>query len=29
MGLTPRELLRTKEPVYKTLRLAECDLPSA
>ena len=26
MGMTPRELLRTKEQVYKTLRLAERDL---
>ena len=26
MRLSPRELLRTKEPVYKTLRLAERDL---
>ena len=26
MKLSPRELLRTKEPVYKTLRLAERDL---
>jgi len=26
MGLTPRELLRTKEPVYKELRLAEREL---
>ena len=27
MKMTPRELLRTKEPVYKTLRIAERDLP--
>ena len=26
MGLSPRELLRTKEDAYKTLRLAERDL---
>ena len=26
MRLTPRELLRTKEPVYKTLHLADRDL---
>jgi arsenate reductase (glutaredoxin) len=26
MKMTPRELLRTKEPVYKTLRLGERDL---
>ena len=26
MHLSPRELLRTKEPVYKSLRLAERDL---
>ena len=26
MGLSPRELLRTKEPIYKTLRIAERDL---
>jgi arsenate reductase len=26
MKMTPRELLRTKEPVYKTLRIAERDL---
>ena len=26
MGLSPRELLRTKEPIYKTLRLGERDL---
>ena len=26
MRLSPRDLLRTKEPVYKTLRLAERDL---
>ena len=26
MRMTPRQLLRTKEPVYKTLRLAERDL---
>ena len=27
MRMTPRQLLRTKEPVYKTLKLAERDLP--
>ena len=27
MHMTARELLRTKDPVYKTLRLAERDLP--
>ena len=26
MAMRPRELLRTKEPVYKTLRIAERDL---
>ena len=26
MRITPRELLRTREPLYKTLRLAERDL---
>ena len=26
MGMKPRELLRTKEAIYKTLRLAERDL---
>jgi arsenate reductase len=26
MGLPPRELLRTKEPIYKTLRLSERNL---
>jgi arsenate reductase len=26
MRMSPRDLLRTKEPVYKTLRLAERDL---
>ncbi|HUK34536.1 MAG TPA: arsenate reductase family protein [Vicinamibacterales bacterium] len=26
MGITPRELLRTKEPIYKTLKLADRDL---
>ena len=26
MKMTPRELLRTKEPIYKTLRIAERDL---
>lgn len=25
MKMTPRELLRTKEPIYKTLRLADRD----
>jgi arsenate reductase (glutaredoxin) len=29
MGLSPRELLRTKEPIYKTLRIAERDLAGA
>ena len=29
MGLSPRELLRTKEPIYKTLRIAERDLTDA
>lgn len=27
MGLRPRDLLRTREDVYRTLRLAERDLP--
>jgi len=27
MKMTPRDLLRTKEPAYKTLRIAERDLP--
>ena len=26
MGLSPRELLRTKEPIYKTLRIGEREL---
>jgi len=26
MGMTPRQLLRTKEPIYKQLRIAERDL---
>ena len=26
MKMTPRELLRTKEPIYKTLRIADRDL---
>ena len=26
MGLSPRELLRTKQPIYKTLRIGERDL---
>ena len=26
MGIPPRELLRTKEPIYKTLRIGERDL---
>jgi len=29
MGLSPRELLRTREPIYKTLRIAERDLTDA
>jgi arsenate reductase len=29
MGLTPRELLRTNEDIYKTLRLAERELTDA
>jgi arsenate reductase (glutaredoxin) len=29
MGLSPRELLRTKEPIYKTLRIGERDLTDA
>ena len=29
MGLSPRELLRAKEPIYKTLRIAERDLSDA
>src|SRR5258707_9650836 len=29
MGLAPRELLRTKETIYKTLRIAERDLTDA
>ena len=26
MGMSPRDLLRTKEPVYKTLKIADSDL---
>jgi arsenate reductase len=26
MGITPRQLIRTREPIYKTLKLAERDL---
>jgi arsenate reductase len=29
MGMSPRELLRTKDPIYKTLRIAERDLSDA
>jgi arsenate reductase len=29
LAMKPRELLRTKEPIYKTLRLAERDLRDA
>ena len=29
MGLAPRELLRTKEPIYKTLRIGARDLTDA
>ena len=29
MGLSPRELLRSKDPIYKTLRIAERDLTDA
>jgi arsenate reductase len=29
MGLKARELLRTKEPIYKSLKLAERDLPDS
>jgi len=29
LGMKPRELLRTKEPVFKTLKLAERDLTDA
>ena len=29
LGMSPRELLRTKEPIYKTLRLGERDLTDA
>ena len=29
MGMTPRELLRTKDPIYKTLRIGERDLSDA
>jgi len=26
MGMSPRDLLRTKEPIYKTLKIADSDL---
>ena len=29
LGMKPRDLLRTKEPIYNTLKLAEQDLPDA
>src|SRR5689334_15930852 len=29
LGMKPRELLRTKEPIYKSLRLADRDLSDA
>jgi arsenate reductase len=29
MKMAPRELLRTKEPIYKTLKLGERELPDA
>ena len=29
LGMAPRELLRTKEPIYETLRIAERDLSDA
>ena len=29
MGMSPRELLRTKDPIYKTLRIGERDLRNA
>src|SRR5436190_15199164 len=29
MGISPRDLLRTKDPIYKTLRIAERDLTDA
>ena len=29
MGITPRELLRTKEPIYKTLKLGERQIGDA
>ena len=29
LGMTPRELLRTKDPIYKTLRIGERDLSDA
>jgi arsenate reductase len=29
LGMSPRELLRTKEPIYKTLKIAERDLSDA
>jgi arsenate reductase len=29
MGISPRDLLRTREPIYKTLRLGERDVSDA
>src|SRR5688572_23860313 len=29
LGMAPRELLRTKDPIYKTLRIGERDLTDA
>ena len=29
LGMTPRELLRTKDPIYKTLRIGDRDLSDA
>jgi len=29
MGMSPRDLLRTKDPIYKTLRIGERDLSDA
>jgi arsenate reductase len=29
LGMTPRELLRAKDPIFKTLRIAERDLSDA
>ena len=29
LGMTPRELLRTKDPIYKTLKIGERDLSDA